>query len=122
MHRKPSFSSAVLWRGRVPFALDPTKTETANKDLDCFERWVGPKLPTFEQFEFQGDFGGLGMVIEGAGKRRIFAIGNEIKQRLLYPYHKELMSVLARIPMDGTFDQVAPLGSKATFLGGRLLQ
>ncbi|CAK9167987.1 unnamed protein product [Ilex paraguariensis] len=49
------FSSAVLWRERVRFALDPTNTETANKDLDCFERWVGPKLPTFEQFEYQGE-------------------------------------------------------------------
>lgn len=38
----------MLWRERVRFALDLTKTETANKDLDCFERWVGPKLPTFE--------------------------------------------------------------------------
>lgn len=49
------FSSAVLWRERVRFALDPTNTKTANKDLDCFERWVGPKLPTFEQFEYQGE-------------------------------------------------------------------
>lgn len=82
------FSSAVLWRERVRFALDPTKTETANKDLDCFERWVGPKLPTFEQFEYKGSFFRLGMVIEGTRKRRIFAIGNKMKQRLLYPYHK----------------------------------
>lgn len=49
------------------------------------------------------------MVIEGAGKRRVFAIGNYIKQRLLYPYHKWLMAVLLRIPMDGTFDQTGPL-------------
>jgi hypothetical protein len=26
------FSSAVLFRGRVRFVLDPTKTETANKE------------------------------------------------------------------------------------------
>lgn len=78
----------MLWRQRVRFALDPTNTDTANKDLDCFERWLGPKQPTFEQFEYQGDSGRLGMVIEGAGKRRIFTIGNEMKQRLHYPYHK----------------------------------
>lgn len=87
-HAKEAFfSSAVLWRKRVRFALDPTLTETANKDLDCFERWVGPKQPTFELNINQGDFGRLGMVIEGAGKRRIFAIGNEMLQRLHYPYH-----------------------------------
>lgn len=53
MHRKPSFRRQCC--GGVRFALDPTNTETANKDLDCFERWVGPKLPTFEQFEYQGE-------------------------------------------------------------------
>ncbi|KAK8525519.1 hypothetical protein V6N13_057154 [Hibiscus sabdariffa] len=46
--------SAVEEEGTFCFAFDPTKTETANKDLDCFERWVGPKQPTFE---YQGDFG-----------------------------------------------------------------
>ncbi|XP_042517490.1 uncharacterized mitochondrial protein AtMg01410 [Macadamia integrifolia] len=49
------------------------------------------------------------MACEGAGKRRIFAIGNYTKQRLLYPYHEWAMAVLRRIPNDGTFDQTAPL-------------
>lgn len=80
MHRKPSFRRQCCGgRGYVLPLTRPTKTETANKDLDCFEHWVGPKLPTFEQFEYQGYFGRLGMVIEGARKRRIFAIGNERK-------------------------------------------
>ena len=56
-----------------------------------------------------GYFGKLGMVIEGAGKRRLFAIGNHIKQRLCYPYHKWLMQILRRLPTDGTFDQTRPL-------------
>lgn len=65
-------------------------TRLRRPDLDCFEHWVGPKLATLEQFEYeyQGSFCRLGMMIEGAGKRRIKAIGNEIKQRLNYPYHK----------------------------------
>lgn len=45
----------------------------------------------------------------GDGKRRLFAIGNYINQRLLYPMHQWLNAVLKRIPMDGTFEQHAPL-------------
>lgn len=52
--------------------------------------------------------GRLGMSLEGRGKRRIFAIGNLILQRLLRPLHKWLMEVLRGIPMDGTFDQLRP--------------
>jgi len=73
------FSSSILWRPRIRYALDPQNTEFANKDLDWFEKFVGPKLPTFQEIDDQGDFGKLGMVIEGAGKRRIFAICNYIK-------------------------------------------
>lgn len=47
--------------------------------------------------------------MEDAGKRRIFAVVNYIKQRLLKPVHKWAASVLVAIPMDGTFDQSAPL-------------
>ena len=47
--------------------------------------------------------------VEGAGKRRIFAIGNYLKQRLLRPVHDWAMQVLSRIPNDGTFDQEAPI-------------
>lgn len=45
---------------------------------------------------------------EGAGKRRIEAIGNSFNQRLLRPVHLWFASVLKRIPMDGTFNQTAP--------------
>ena len=48
-------------------------------------------------------------MIEGGGKRRIFAICNYIKQRLLFPVHKWAMKVLSSIPTDGTFDQERPL-------------
>lgn len=103
------FSSAILWRPRIRFACDPNNTLFANIDLEWFERWVGPCLPTFAAIDYYGDFGKLGMVIEGAGKRRIFAIGNYIKQRLCHPYHVWLMDILSRLPTDGTFDQLAPL-------------
>lgn len=53
--------------------------------------------------------GRLGMVIEGGGKKRIFAIGSYVRQRLVYPFHAWLMKILKKIPMDGTFDQEKPL-------------
>lgn len=63
--------------------------------------------------------GRLAATLEGAGKRRVFAIGNYIKQRLLAPYHRWFMTRLRRIPMDGTFDQCRPLdylvGSNVTY-------
>lgn len=43
------------------------------------------------------------------GKRRIFAIGNYIKQRLLHPVHVWAMRVLSLLPTDGTFDQQGPI-------------
>lgn len=44
----------------------------------------------------------------GAGKRRIFAIGNFVNQRVLKPLHDFLMDTLRSIPMDGTFNQLRP--------------
>lgn len=45
----------------------------------------------------------------GAGKRRLFIIGNYIIQRLLRPYGDWLMSILRTLPGDGTFDQHKPI-------------
>jgi hypothetical protein len=53
--------------------------------------------------------GSLSCTLSGDGKRRLFAIGNYFKQRLLYPFHSFLMSALRKLPMDGTFDQRAPI-------------
>jgi hypothetical protein len=55
------------------------------------EAFAGPRLRP----------GKLAQAVEGAGKRRLFAIGNSVKQRLLYPVHDWAMRVLARIPTDG---------------------
>ena len=111
------FSSSILWYSRIRYAIDPMNTTYANKDLDWFEKWVGSRLPSFEDLGITGAYlGKLGMVIEGGGKRRIFAIGNHIKQRLCYPYHVWLMQILKRISSDGTFNQYRPLDN----LVGRL--
>lgn len=63
--------------------------------------------------------GKLAQKVEGGGKRRIFAIGNWVNQRLLTPVHSWLAEVLRLIPMDGTFNQLSPLirlkGSKDNY-------
>jgi len=41
----------------------------------------------------------------GAGKLRLFIIGNYVKQRLLKPYHDWAMSVLRRLDGDVTIKQ-----------------
>lgn len=53
--------------------------------------------------------GRFGLKVEGAGKVRVFAIANPLLQKLLKPLHDWIMSVLRLIPMDGTYDQLAPL-------------
>ncbi|CAN7083849.1 unnamed protein product [Brassica oleracea var. botrytis] len=53
--------------------------------------------------------GRLAQSLEGAGKRRLFVIGNWFKQSLLYPLHVWGMSVLRCIPQDGTFHQEGPI-------------
>lgn len=45
----------------------------------------------------------------GAGKRRIFAIGNYVNQRLLKLSLTNHEEALATLPMDGTYNQVSPL-------------
>lgn len=53
--------------------------------------------------------GRLAQVLEGSGKRKIFAICNYVKQRLLFPVHKWAMEVFSRLQTDGTFDQERPI-------------
>jgi len=47
--------------------------------------------------------------IEAAGKVRIFAMTDIWTQSSLRPLHDALLRVLAQLPQDGTFDQLAPL-------------
>lgn len=46
---------------------------------------------------------------EAAGKVRVFAIADSITQALLAPLHRYIFGLLKQLPMDGTFNQVAPL-------------
>jgi hypothetical protein len=103
------WSQGRLWPTRVRYAFDKLNKTFTGLDLDKFEHDVGRYLPTCDQLGIPPICGRLGCSIEGGGKRRIFAIGNYVNQRLLRPVHEWLASVLKRIPMDGTFNQVAPL-------------
>lgn len=53
--------------------------------------------------------GKLAIKEEAAGKARVFAITDAITQSVMKPLHEFLFSLLAKMPMDGTFDQSAPL-------------
>lgn len=113
------WSQGVLWPKLTRFALDPNKI-FSGWSLDWFEKAVGPMLPPpLEGSKPLLVLGRLGCSLEGTGKRRVFAIGNYINQRLLRPLHEWLAQVLKRIPMDGTFWQTRPLdrltGSKVVY-------
>lgn len=93
----------------VRYAFDPNNKMFSGASLDWFERRIGPYVPTSKQLGIYVDSGRLSCSCTGDGKRRVFAIGNYVNQRLLAPVHDWLASVLRLIPMDGTFDQLAPL-------------
>lgn len=61
----------------------------------------------------------LGVKLEGAGKVRVFVMGNPIIQVLLRPVHDWTMGVLSTLLTDGTYNQLAPLrrlaGSKSLY-------
>lgn len=103
------WSQGVLWPKVTRYALDPASTSLTNWCLTEFERVTGPQLPTYHQLQEPPICGRLGQSVEGGGKRRIFAIGNYVNQRLLKPVHDWLMDVLSRISTDGTFNQERPL-------------
>ena len=70
---------------------------------------MSPFLPCHFTMGLPVTCGKLGMSLEGVGNRRVFAIQNSVKQRLLYPYHEWLIKILRTMPNDGTFSQSAPL-------------
>jgi len=53
--------------------------------------------------------GKLSVKEEPAGKARVFAITDLITQSIMKPLHSYIFSILKKLPMDGTFDQGAPL-------------
>ncbi|XP_075515538.1 uncharacterized protein LOC142550184 [Primulina tabacum] len=117
--RGEQWSSGILFPRRVRFAFDRNNKLFSGSDLDEFESKIGPYLPAWHPAVGPAMTGKLAQKVEGGGKRRVFAIGNWVNQRLLTPVHMWLAKVLQSIPMDGTFDQYKPLtllsGSKTNY-------
>ncbi|KAG6467827.1 hypothetical protein ZIOFF_074349 (mitochondrion) [Zingiber officinale] len=115
-------SKGCLRAPRIRYAFDLYNDDRTHHDVDWFEyvRNIGVLMPTCESLGVPAITGRLGCSMAGAGKRRIFAIGNYVNQRLLRPVHEWLAEILRRIPMDGTFNQTAPLdrlrGSRCLFV------
>lgn len=88
--------------------------EVLNSDLEHYERapfGIGHRFAMLEE-GFASSYlkpGRIAQCLDGGGKRRLFAIGNYIKQCCLRPVHDWAMKVLSMIPMDGTFNQVKPI-------------
>lgn len=108
--RGEQWSQGILWPKRTRYAFDTMNKVFSGIDLELFEAQVGPYLPPWHPACGPVITGKLGQKVEGGGKRRIFAIGNWVNQRLLSPVHDWLASVLRRLKTDGTFDQPRPLG------------
>lgn len=98
------WSQGTLWHHYTRYALDPANKLFSGWSLDWYQAYVGPVLPHGVGYE-RIVTGRLGCSLEGAGKRRVFAIGNYVNQRLLRPVHEWLCAVLRRLPTDGTFWQ-----------------
>lgn len=94
-----------MWAPYVRYAFDSYNRDITHHSLEFFERRIGPVLPTPAEMGVPPNTGRLCASCSGDGKRRLFAVGNYINQRLLYPIHQWLAKILSMIPMDGTFDQ-----------------
>jgi len=87
------FSPGMLFSKRTLWPLDrAANTRGVHEDMEFFEK--NPAIVFLDLARGLSNFvpslrpGKLAHSVEGAGKRRIFAIGNYVKQRLLYPVHK----------------------------------
>lgn len=102
-------SSAMLWKQFVRYPYDPMNEALSCgfKDL-CAD--IVCQLPLITGVDPLIPPGRLCDSCSGDGKRRIFAIGNYVNQRVLAPLHEWLTVALRRLEMDGTFNQTAPLG------------
>lgn len=108
--RGEQFSQGCLWPSYTRYAFDRKGNKfITEQSLEWFERRIGPLIPSPEMLGIPPNTGRLCQACTGNGKRRLFAIGNYINQRLLHPIHTWLMKLLIKLPMDGTFNQVSPL-------------
>lgn len=107
--REEGYSQGCLWPPYVRYPFDPTNETITHCFLDWFERRIGPYLTSPDQLGVEARTGRLCCACTVDGKRRLFAVGNYVNQRLLFPLHQWCASVLKTIPMDGTFNQTDPL-------------
>lgn len=99
----------VLWEKVTRFAFDSRKKIISGLSLEYYEARLGPYFPSPEDMSIPPLTGRLGFTLSGNGKRRLFAIGNYVNQRLLHPVHRWLARFLRDIPKAATFDQTKPL-------------
>lgn len=62
-----------------------------------------------DTMRWQPRLGRMLMKVEGAGKKRLFPIDSPLYQASVRPIHDWAMTVLARLKMDGTYNQTQPL-------------
>jgi hypothetical protein len=115
-------NSSVSWKGTwldikawsehkelLPYLFDYIKhigkTTPFAVTLERAIRYAGETSAVLDELVL----GKLATKEEAAGKVRVFAIADSITQALLAPLHRYIFGLLKQLPMDGTFNQVAPL-------------
>ncbi|KAG6467736.1 hypothetical protein ZIOFF_074382 (mitochondrion) [Zingiber officinale] len=112
VNRRIEWHPGMMWSKST---LDPLyysyNTRSVWLDLCSFQERIEPILyGIYNHIGLSNPRPGrLTCTLTGAGKRRLFAIGNFVRQRLLHPVHDWAMRVLSRMPMDGTFNQKGPI-------------
>jgi len=101
-------ANELLWESfSALIALyDYSKINFGIRVIESVEKLVLNGNPIFTPLPYLGK---LGMKEEAAGKVRVFAMVDAWTQWILYPYHRVIFDILKTVPMDGTFNQVAPL-------------
>lgn len=99
----------ALWPHLIRYAFDSNNDEFTRLGIPYSVYHYKKRLLSEIGITGTAPPGRLGQSVEGGGKRRIFAIGNWVNQRLLKPFHDWLMDVLRSLPTDGTFNQTKPL-------------
>nr|WNM95051.1 MAG: RNA-dependent RNA polymerase [Diaporthe helianthi mitovirus 2] len=81
------------------------------EDIDLVKQWMlDCPCDYYNSLDHNSlSLGKLAFKDEPAGKVRVFAIADAITQAVLKPLHKCLFAILKDLPMDGTFDQSAPI-------------
>jgi hypothetical protein len=108
--RSPLYSVLTNWCKMTGNQWVLNRIEDWAKELWVWEDSLplspkGPPCP----FEATSWLGKLGFKPEPAGKVRVFAMVDPWTQWLMDRLHRAIFKLLANIPQDGTFDQLAPI-------------